>query len=141
MERSWQTTSKRCTWVTGSRVEAADCFVLAQVILAPDDTGTMRIAASVGDGPLYAKFMKSEEAAYQSQTEQDAAIQGESERRQQFVLSQQQHYPALPATNGNRETIDAAYLRKLSTINYPLFKRLVQKHGSGNVTSRLRGEN
>jgi hypothetical protein len=26
------------------------------------DTGTMRIAASVGDGPLYVKFMKSEEA-------------------------------------------------------------------------------
>jgi hypothetical protein len=81
------------------------------------------------------------EAAYQSQTEHDAAIQGESERRHQFILSQQQHYPALPATNGNGETIDAAYLRKLSTINYPLFKRLVQKHGSGNVTSRLRGEN
>jgi hypothetical protein len=32
------------------------------VIFAPDDTGTMRIAASVGDGPLYVKFMKSEEA-------------------------------------------------------------------------------
>jgi hypothetical protein len=81
------------------------------------------------------------EAAYQSRTEHDAAIQGESERRHQFVLSQQQHYPALPTTNGTGEMIDAAYLRKLSTINYPLFKRLVQKHGSGNVTSRLRGEN
>jgi hypothetical protein len=81
------------------------------------------------------------EAAYQSQTECDAAVQSESDRRHQFVLGQQQHYPALPATNGNGETIDAAYLRKLSTINYPLFKRLVQKHGSGNVTSRLRGEN
>jgi hypothetical protein len=81
------------------------------------------------------------EAAYQSQTEHDAAIQGESERRHQFVLSQQQHYPALPARNGNGETIDAAYLRKLSTVNYLLFKKLVQKHGSGNVTSRLRGEN
>jgi hypothetical protein len=81
------------------------------------------------------------EAAYQSQTDHDAAVQSEADRRHQFVLSQQQHYPALPATNGNGETIDAAYLRKLSTINYPLFKRLVQKHGSGNVTSRLRGEN
>jgi hypothetical protein len=29
----------------------------------PGDTGTMRIAASVGDGPLSVKFMKSEEAA------------------------------------------------------------------------------
>src|ERR1700722_1140078 len=39
------------------------------------------------------------EAAYQSQTERDAAVQTESERRRQFVLSQQQHYPALPTTN------------------------------------------
>ena len=72
------------------------------------------------------------EAAYQSQTEHDGAIQAEADRRHQFVLSQQQHYPPLPATNRNGETIDAAYLRKLSTVNYPLFKRLVQKHGSGN---------
>src|SRR3984957_1526413 len=77
------------------------------------------------------------EAAYQSQTEHQAAFQAESERRHQFVLSQQQHYPALPTSNGNSETIDAAYLRKLSTVNYRFFKRLVQKHGSGNVTSRL----
>jgi hypothetical protein len=81
------------------------------------------------------------EAAFQSKTEHDAAVQAEAARRHQFVLSQQQHYPALPATNGNGETIDAAYLRKLSTTNYPFFKKLVQKHGSGNVTSRLRGEN
>jgi hypothetical protein len=81
------------------------------------------------------------EAAHQSQVEHDKSIQVEADRRHQFVLSQQQYYPVLPATNGNGETIDAAYLRKLSTINYPLFKRLVQKHGSGNVTSRLRGEN
>jgi hypothetical protein len=85
------------------------------------------------------KFAQASEE--EAQTEHDAAVQAESERRHQFVLGQQQHYPALPATNGNGETIDAAYLRKLSTINYPLFKRLVQKHGSGNVTSRLRGEN
>jgi hypothetical protein len=81
------------------------------------------------------------EAAHQSQVEHDKAIQVEADRRHQFVLGQQQHYPVLPTTNGNGERIDAAYLRKLSTINYPLFKRLVQKHGSGNVTSRLRGEN
>jgi hypothetical protein len=81
------------------------------------------------------------EAAYQSQTEHDGAIRAEADRRHQFVLSQQQHYPPLPATNGNGDAIDPGYLRKLSTINYPLFKKLVQKHGSGNVTSRLRGEN
>jgi hypothetical protein len=43
-------------------VEADDCFNLAQLIFAPD-TGTLRIAASVGSGPMYVKFMKPEEAA------------------------------------------------------------------------------
>jgi hypothetical protein len=81
------------------------------------------------------------EAAFQSQTEHDAAVQAEADRSHQFVLSQQQHYPALPSTNANGEAIDAAYLRKISTINFPLFKQLVKKHGSGNVTARLRGEN
>jgi hypothetical protein len=57
------------------------------------------------------------------------------------VLSQQQHYPVLPATNANGEAMDAAYFRRISTINFPLFKQLVKKHGSGNVTARLRGEN
>jgi hypothetical protein len=55
----------RQTLYLGNRikVEADSRFVLAQVIFAPDDTGTMRIAASVGDGPLYVKFMESKEAA------------------------------------------------------------------------------
>ena len=81
------------------------------------------------------------EARYQSATERDIAVQAEAQRRHEFVLSQQSHYPPLPKTNGNGELIDAAYLRKISTINFPLFKQLVKKHGSGNVTSRLRGEN
>jgi hypothetical protein len=53
------------TLYLGDRIEVAadDHFVLSQVIFAPDDTGTMRIAASVGDGPIYVKFMKPEEAA------------------------------------------------------------------------------
>jgi hypothetical protein len=56
--------SYKQTFQLGDRieVEADDCFNLAQVIFAPDDTGTMRIAASVGDGPLYVKFMKPERA-------------------------------------------------------------------------------
>jgi hypothetical protein len=44
-------------------VEVDGCFILAQVTFAPDDAGTMRIAASVGGGPLYVKFMKPDEAA------------------------------------------------------------------------------
>jgi hypothetical protein len=57
--------SYKQTFQLGDRIEieADDCFNLAQVIFAPDDTGTMRIAASVGEGPLYVKFMNSEEAA------------------------------------------------------------------------------
>ncbi len=82
------------------------------------------------------------EARYQSATEHDAAVQAEADRRHQFVLSQQQgHYAALPSTNADGDVIDAAYLRKISTINFPLFKQLVKKHGAGNITSRLRGEN
>jgi hypothetical protein len=81
------------------------------------------------------------EAAYQSATERDVAVQEEARRRHEFVLSQQQHYPVLPKTNGSGEIIDAAFLRKISTINFPLFKQLVKKYGSGNVTARLRGEN
>ena len=50
-------TSKRCIWATIS-VESDACFVLAQGLFAPDDTGSMRIAASVGTGPLRVKFMK-----------------------------------------------------------------------------------
>jgi hypothetical protein len=41
-------------------VEADGCFVLAQVLFVPDDEGKMRIAVSVGTGPLYVKFMKPE---------------------------------------------------------------------------------
>jgi hypothetical protein len=81
------------------------------------------------------------EAAYQSQTERDIAVKAEVDRQRQYVLSQQGHYPQLPATNESGEVLDARYLRKISTINFPLFKQLVKKHGSGNVTSRLRGDN
>jgi hypothetical protein len=81
------------------------------------------------------------EARFQSATEHDAAVQAEAERSHQFVLSQQGHYPPLPATNANGEVIDAVYLRKISTVNFPLFKQICKKYGSGNVTSRLRNEN
>jgi hypothetical protein len=49
----------------GDKIEAPaeDCFVVSQLMIVPDDAGKMRIAASVGTGPVYVKFMKSEEAA------------------------------------------------------------------------------
>ena len=50
------------TLYLGDRINVGHdgCFVLAQVLFAPDDTGKMRIAASVGNGPLRVKFMKPE---------------------------------------------------------------------------------
>ena len=52
------------TFYLGDRIEPVsdDSFDLAHVIFAPDDTGAMRIAASVGDGPLYVTFMNPEAA-------------------------------------------------------------------------------
>jgi hypothetical protein len=79
------------------------------------------------------------EAAYEFQTSHDAALREDAERRHQLLLNQQQHYPELPATI-NGEKIDAAYLRKLSTTSYPLFKQMVRKFGSGRITDRLRNE-
>lgn len=79
------------------------------------------------------------EAAQQFATEHEKAVREDAERRHELVLSQQQHYPALPS-NINGERVDAQFLRRISTTNYPLFKQLVRKYGTGNVTARLRGE-
>jgi hypothetical protein len=82
------------------------------------------------------------EAAYQSQTEHDAAVQAEADRRHQFVSDQQRGlYPPLPAVNGNGDVMDSKYFRRISTVDYSLFKTLVKRYGSSQVTSRLRGEN
>jgi hypothetical protein len=80
------------------------------------------------------------EAKFQSATERDIFLKAEADRAQQFVLSQQGHYPPLPQANEAGEVIDAQYLRKISTINLPLFRALIKKHGSGHLTARLRGE-
>jgi hypothetical protein len=82
------------------------------------------------------------EAAYESQTNHDAAVQAEADRRHQFVSDQQRGlYAALPAVNGNGETMDSKYFRRISTVDYSLFKMLVKRYGSSQITSRLRGEN
>lgn len=82
------------------------------------------------------------EARHQSATEHDTAIQAEADRRHQFVSDQQRGlYPPLPAVNGNGEAMDSKYLRRISTVDYNLFKALVKRHGSSQITSRLRGEN
>jgi hypothetical protein len=84
-----------------------------------------------------------QEAAWESQQNRVAAQREEATRQHQFVLSQQQgNYPPLPATMAETgEVIDAKFVRRLSTINYPLFRAWVKKYGVGNLNSRLRGEN
>lgn len=81
------------------------------------------------------------EARYQSQTEHAAALTADAERRQKFVADQQRGlYPPLPTVNGRGEEMDAKYFRRISTTDYNLFKALVKRHGSAQITARLRGE-
>ncbi len=82
------------------------------------------------------------EANYQFQSEHAAAVREDAERREKFVAEAQRGlYPPLPAVNGRGEPMDAANFRKISTVDYPLFKALVKRHGSSQITARLRGEN
>jgi len=82
------------------------------------------------------------EARYQFQTEHAANVKADAERREKFVAEAQRGlYPPLPIVNGRGETMDAAYFRKISTVDYQLFRALVKRHGSAQITARLRGEN
>jgi hypothetical protein len=84
-----------------------------------------------------------QEANYETQKNREEFQRAEADRQHQ-VSSQQQNgmFPPLPATHAETgETIDARWLRKTSTINFELFKRLCKRHGSAAVTSRLRREN
>jgi hypothetical protein len=81
------------------------------------------------------------EARFQSQTEHAAAVQADAARREEFVADQQRGlYPRLPLVNGCGERMDAGYFRKISTTDYQLFRALVRRHGTNQITSRLRGE-
>jgi IS66 Orf2 like protein len=84
-----------------------------------------------------------QEANYETRKNREEFQRAEADRQHQ-VSSQQQSgmFPPLPATHAESgETIDARWLRKTSTINFELFKKLCKRHGSAAVTSRLRGEN
>lgn len=82
------------------------------------------------------------EANYQFQTEHAAAVKEDAERREKFVADAQRGlYPILPTVNARGEPMDAAYFRKISTVDYQLFRALVKRHGSAQITARLRGEN
>jgi hypothetical protein len=83
------------------------------------------------------------EAKFQSATERELFVKAEADRQHQYVLSQQQQsgqYQPLPATDENGNVIDSRYIKKLSTIDFPRFRAMVKRFGSGSVTQRLRGE-
>ena len=81
-----------------------------------------------------------QEANWEPQQNREAFQRAELDRQHQ-VSSQQQSgmFPPLPAIHAETgEAIDARWLRKTSTINLELFKRLCRRHGSAAVTERLR---
>jgi hypothetical protein len=83
-----------------------------------------------------------QEAAWESQQNRAAAVQAEADRQHQISSQQQQQsgmFPPLPEIHAETgENIDARWLRKTSTINFELFKKLCRRHGSAAVTERLR---
>jgi len=80
-----------------------------------------------------------QEAAYESQVNREAAQRAEADRQHQFVSQQQQGlYASLPTHNANGEEMNARYFRRISTVDYQLFKALVKRYGSSQVTERLR---
>jgi hypothetical protein len=79
------------------------------------------------------------EAQYQSTTEREIALKAESDRQHAFVSQAQAGlYSPLPTHNQAGEIMDARYFRRLSTLDYPLFRQLVKKFGTAQITERLR---
>ena len=82
------------------------------------------------------------EGRYEFQSKHVAAVRADAERREKLVAEAQRGlYPPLPAVNGHGEEMNSAYFRRISTTDYNLFKALVRRHGSAQITSRLRGGN
>jgi hypothetical protein len=80
-----------------------------------------------------------EEAQFQSATEREIAIKAEADRQHQFVSQAQAGlYSPLPTHNQAGELMDGKYFKRISTLDYQLFKAMVRKHGSAQITERLR---
>jgi hypothetical protein len=80
-----------------------------------------------------------EEAQFQSATEREIAIKTEADRQHQFVAQKQAGlYSPLPTHNAQGEVMDGKYFKRISTLDYQLFKAMVRKHGSAQITERLR---
>jgi hypothetical protein len=80
-----------------------------------------------------------QEAAFESQQNRKAAQRDEADRQHQFVSQAQAGlYSPLPTHNQAGELMDSRYFRRISTLDYQLFKSLVKKFGSAQITERLR---
>jgi hypothetical protein len=69
---------------------------------------------------------------HNQQAKQQAA---QPRQRQQFTSG----FPPLPQENQHGEKIDRVYLLRISERDLDLYKKLLSKHGSANVTVRLQG--
>jgi hypothetical protein len=79
------------------------------------------------------------EAKYQSATEREAFQRAEADRQHQFVAQAQAGlYSPLPTHNANGEVMDGKYFKRISTLDYALFKQLCKKFGTAQITERLR---
>jgi hypothetical protein len=80
-----------------------------------------------------------EEARFQSATERQEFQRAEADRQHQFVSQAQAGlYSPLPTHNEAGVVMDSRYFRRLSTLDYALFKQLVRKFGTAQITERLR---
>ena len=80
-----------------------------------------------------------QEAAWESQQSREAAQREEADRQHKFVSQQQAGlYSPLPTHNAQGEALDGKYFKRISTLDYQLFKAMVRKHGSAQITERLR---
>jgi hypothetical protein len=79
------------------------------------------------------------EAKYQSATEREAFQRAEADRQHQFVSQAQAGlYSPLPTHNTQGEVMDGKYFKRISTLDYALFKQLCKKFGTAQITERLR---
>ena len=80
-----------------------------------------------------------EEARFQSATEREIFLKAEADRQHAFVAQAQQGlYSPLPTHNQAGEILDAKYFRRISTLDYALFRQLCKKFGTAQITERLR---
>jgi hypothetical protein len=79
------------------------------------------------------------EARFQSATEREIFLKAEADRQHAFVAQAQQGlYAILPSHNQAGEIMDSKYFRRISTLDYALFKQLCKKFGTSQITERLR---